>query len=175
MTGAHRPTNPSGPTRVTAAAASSTAITITIMTAACGGADSAPAKTPVQERRDDAVDDLAVSEPRTIEEAQDQIAQARAALDATGDTKTGDTKATSESAPRAEPPAAPQGGAPPPASPRQQREDACGSPCRALASMKRAVEALCRMTGDTDDRCADAKRTLGESTSRVASCKCEGR
>ena len=147
---------------------------LAIATAACGGADATPAKTPAGERHDKTLDEDGVSEPRTIEEAQDRIAQARAALEAPGDVK-GDTRASSESAPRAEPPPAPQGGATAPAAPRQEREDACGSPCRALASMKRAVEALCRMTGDTDDRCADAKRTLGESTSRVASCKCEGR
>ena len=143
---------------------------LAVATAACGGADSTPAKAPAQERHDKALEDEALSEPRTIEEAQDRIAQASAALEAKGD-----AKASSESAPQAEPPTAPQGGATAPGAPRREREDTCGSPCRALASMKRAVEALCRMTGDTDDRCVDAKRTLGESTSRVASCRCEGR
>jgi len=137
-----------------------------IASAACGGAGPAPSKAPAQETHDRAPDDYALSEPRTIEEAQNQIAQAREMLSA-------ETNATREmeASPRAEPPP-PQGAAP---SARREREDSCGSPCRALASMKRAVEALCRMTGDADDRCVDAKRTLDESTGRVASCKCEVR
>lgn len=142
--------------------------TLALASAACGGAaDSAPAKAPAQEQRDRPADDE-LPEPRTIEEAQDRIARARVALEGKGD-----AKAASE-APRAErlepPSPSPQGGA----SPQQDRDSVCGSPCRALASMKRAVEALCRMTGDTDNRCVDAKRTLDESTNRVASCRCEG-
>ena len=138
-----------------------------IATAACGGAEPAPAKAPAQETRDSAPADEVVAEPRTIEEAQERIARAQAMLDADSD-----DRRTLEASPRA-PSSSPQGGTAPSA--RHEREDACGSPCRALASMKRAVEALCRMTGDTDDRCVEARRTLGESTSRVASCKCEVR
>jgi hypothetical protein len=38
--------------------------------------------------------------------------------------------------------------------------------------MRRAVAALCRMTGEEDARCEDAKKTLNESESRVARCHC---
>jgi hypothetical protein len=126
--------------------------------AACGGA--APAKSPeASESMDRAAPEPRT--PRTIEEAQDQIARARASLDGSK------TKATEPSAPSAE--KAPQGGAV-----REEKPvDLCGSPCRALASMTRAVEALCRMTGDADNRCVDARRTLDESTARVSSCRCE--
>ena len=147
-----------------------TTVAVALALVACGGgggADAAPAKTPAQQPYESTDGDTA-SEPRTIEEAQDRIARARAALEARDD-----SRVTSEDALRAErpePPAQPQGGA----SPRQERENACGSPCRALASMRRAVDALCRMTGDADERCIDARRTLGESTSRVASCRCDG-
>jgi hypothetical protein len=41
--------------------------------------------------------------------------------------------------------------------------------------MRRAVDALCAMTGDTDHRCVDARRILTESTTRLATCKCEPR
>jgi hypothetical protein len=48
----------------------------------------------------------------------------------------------------------------------------CASPCRALASMKRAVEALCRMTGESDTKCVDARKTLADNVGKTASCKC---
>ncbi len=53
--------------------------------------------------------------------------------------------------------------------------DRCVSPCIALASMRRAVAALCRMTGDGDARCLDARRTLAASENRVSQtsrCSC---
>ncbi|HVJ91158.1 MAG TPA: hypothetical protein VM580_15250, partial [Labilithrix sp.] len=49
----------------------------------------------------------------------------------------------------------------------------CEHSCRALSSMKRAVEALCRMAGDADDRCLAARRTLTSSTTRVLPCRCD--
>lgn len=122
--------------------------------AACGGAsDKVSPKAPA---------DPAMTydaEPRTVEEAQDRIARARAELET----------------PPAQPGAA---SATPPAKQEESRRaesgsaSACSNPCRALQSMKRAVEALCRMAGDSDTRCTDARRTLDESTSRVASCRC---
>jgi hypothetical protein len=126
---------------------------------ACGGA--APAKFQSPERGDAETDkDLVVAEPRTIEEAEGQIARARATLEGT-------SKAAESSAPRAEK-------APSSDVAREEKAvDTCGSPCRALASMKRAVEALCRMTGESDTRCVDAKRTLDESSHRVATCHCQ--
>jgi hypothetical protein len=145
-----------------------------IAVAACGGAARdtspaarAPASTP---------DGETFAEPTNVEEAQDQIARLQAKLDG-ADKKT--EKAAEQPAPTHDsnvssekPSPPPQGGAAPA---REERpENVCGNRCRALASMKRAVDALCRMTGDTDTRCVDARRTLTQNTTHVSTCKCEG-
>jgi hypothetical protein len=148
---------------------------------ACGGGAPdvrAPESRPVVE-----------PEPTSIEEAQDQISRARdrlagAAGGAQPDRPGGAPAAPSADAAPAEPsPLSPAPGAQtttPESSGKAPsmktgrgvvEESRCASPCRALASMRRAVTALCRMTGDTDNRCLDAKRTLAESEGRV-SCSC---
>ena len=48
----------------------------------------------------------------------------------------------------------------------------CVTPCRAIASMRRSVAALCRIAGDDDPRCVNARRTLDEGERRVARCGC---
>jgi hypothetical protein len=48
----------------------------------------------------------------------------------------------------------------------------CVTPCRAIASMRRSVVALCRLSGEDDTRCVDARKTLTESEQRVVSCGC---
>jgi hypothetical protein len=96
--------------------------------------------------------------PRTIEEAQDQIDAARAAIEQT----------FAEA---------------PPATVSAEKSDGgaavfdaatCGHQCKALASMKRAVDVVCKMTGDAESRCVNAKRRFDASTARVsaAGCKC---
>jgi hypothetical protein len=162
------------PTHRVACVASCTALLAGI--AACGGAEiapkSAPAASPAKVSKDQP------AEPTTIEEAQDQIARARASLESPSASARDEAKKTERSEPQkgASPSSSrsPQGGGA--SSSREEKPsteaDTCGNPCRALASMKRAVESLCRMTGDGDNRCVDAKRTLSESTTRVASCKC---
>lgn len=136
--------------------------TVASLVAACGGAEPAP-RSPDRETSV-APSDREEPEPRTVEEALDQIARAEDSL-----TATKKSEPSSESTSVAREPPQPGGAARAEAS-----FDACGGPCRALASMKRAVDALCRMTGDADTRCVDARRTLADNTSRVASCKCEG-
>ena len=137
---------------------------VAVTLAACGGAAS-PARAP---------ESMAVPEadPATIEEAQQQIARAQSRL-AGGASQTADQPAAaSEAAPSLKPA--------PPSEPSQQSatgkrgvtDAACSSPCRALASMRRAVTALCRMTSDTDARCLDAKRTLTDNEGRVTPCTC---
>jgi hypothetical protein len=168
--------------------------------AACGG-DAAPApKSPdtkpgMMSPKSDK--DEEVGEPQTVEEAQKQIANLRASIDSRKsalDLESG--KKTSEKPPESSATTPPANTRRPPATdpakpttpggggtaPRDDSkatssgsEDLCVSPCRALASMKRAVDALCRMTGDADTRCVDAKKTLTDSTTRVATCKCESR
>lgn len=149
---------------------------------ACGGAAPEPAKSPPAQRE-------TVSEdgPGSIAEAQDQIARAKRDLehaavsqqeaktsdssappappaDAKAPKKTTSPTVTPSTPPRAE--TKPQDGV------ASKHEDTCGNPCKAITSMRRAVTALCRMTGEEDGRCVDAKRTLASSEARVASCPC---
>jgi hypothetical protein len=141
---------------------SARAVVIAIGGAACGGADSESAP-----RTPSSAPPLYAAPPRTIEEAQEQIARARADLDVSGAAaaKTGTSDMSREpKAPGERPDAQSDRG-----------ENACRSPCQALDSMRRAVDALCRMTGEEDSRCGDAKRTLTDSTSRLSHCNCSVR
>jgi hypothetical protein len=57
---------------------------------------------------------------------------------------------------------------------RSTREPApCETACRALASMSRAADAICRMAGDADPKCASARKRVDESAARVAQCRCQ--
>lgn len=108
------------------------------------------------------------SSPTTIEEAEAQIARAKDDL-ATSAKKARDFDVT--------PPPPPAPPADEPRSPSSARSEPvhapqCVSPCRALASMRRAVDALCRLAGDADARCTDARKTLQDSAARVATCRC---
>ena len=48
----------------------------------------------------------------------------------------------------------------------------CDRVCRALGSMRRAVEGLCEMTGDDDDRCESARGRLADNEARVSGAGC---
>lgn len=50
----------------------------------------------------------------------------------------------------------------------------CQRVCVAIASMRRSVDAVCRLAGDDDDRCSRARGTLDRSEGRVrdAGCGC---
>lgn len=137
----------------------------TLAAAACGGA--APeSKSPASTTAPPSAD--ADREPTSIDQAEAQIAEARAAL--------GDFEAKpGGDAPAQEPAETPSSRKSEPEAGREADKapaDACASSCRALSSMRRAVGALCRMTGDDDARCTGARTTLGESESRVARCHC---
>jgi hypothetical protein len=142
------------------------------LVAACGGAaEQAPARSPGGGRK---ADDAEKAPPMSVEEAQEQIRLAREQLfgpppaDARNTTEP-TTSSTTPREPAAEPAARPSA---PRAEVQPDHQDKCASPCRALASMRRAVTALCRMTGDTDERCETAQRTLKESETRAATCRC---
>ena len=152
---------------------------------ACGGG--APAQAP---KGEPSREDVPPKTPSSIEEAQTQIREAALALGTEHAESKADAASTTTaqpSTPAAEAPAKASPSAPPPRSPgaagsspraeadmRATSEDRCASPCRALASMRRAVEALCRMTGESDARCTSAHETLATSEGRVASCHCGG-
>jgi hypothetical protein len=132
--------------------------------AACGG-PARPADAPEQE-------------PRTVEEAQTRIDVATRLIQAST-TLAQTAKPQEPATPPAAPPspkglgAEPGWGADTDTSARESRmQSPCDTSCRAIASMRRAVAVLCRITGDEDERCTDARRTLAESEQRVAACGC---
>lgn len=145
-------------------------VTGTVALAGCGGA--APEAASPAAKSPGGAQDVS-SEPGSIEEAQAEIAAARAQLAGeSGPSRFAPAPGAAPSSGTSPPPAA---SPPPPASDSSTRpsaQDRCGSPCRALASMRRAVTALCRMTGNEDARCTDAKRTLVDSEGRIAPCAC---
>ncbi|HEX3343754.1 MAG TPA: hypothetical protein VHS09_04235 [Polyangiaceae bacterium] len=112
-------------------------------------------------------------EPATIEEAQAQLERARAEV--SGETTRGPSApgaagatveaegATTTSEPKASGAGAPS---------RDAAGSRCGNACGAVGSMRRAVDAICRMAGETDARCAGARRTLKDSEAKVADCGC---
>lgn len=51
--------------------------------------------------------------------------------------------------------------------------DACGVACRALASMTRAADHYCGLSGEGDSRCSSARERVKSATERVAAhCTC---
>jgi hypothetical protein len=152
------------------------AATVAALAAACGGCGgsagmqpSAPAASPADSVAREPAKGAFPDEPKTIDEAREQIARAKAELE---------SGARAKEEPRADD-ARPAGAAQPStgaAPPREERKLAeaptCRTPCQALRSMRRAVDALCRMTGSGDVRCTDAQRTLAASEQRVATCGC---
>jgi hypothetical protein len=165
-------------------------VSIGALAAACGGGlaeKSAPASTAPSPREEAA--------PQSIEDAQAQLARARQDLDrsvasAPSSAVPGQpaqpgagAAASTESRPTSTPARPPAdvsatggdrqnagtgGGAAPPPPPSP-----CEQACRALSSMKRAKEAICRMAGDADTRCTDATKAVADGESRVTQCKCQ--
>ena len=53
----------------------------------------------------------------------------------------------------------------------EKKADSCGPACKALHSMRRAVEHLCGLTGETDTRCDTARGRVARAEERVrATC-----
>ena len=156
------------------------------LVAACGAdqKEAAPAAAPSAKSE---------PEPQTVEEAQAQLDRARADLDRSGavtgispTTSTpqagttpttpgtaagagGDTGATH---PAPTQPARPPADMNTPESDTTRPPSPCEQACRALSSMKRAKEAICRLAGATDAKCTQAEKTLHESEARVTQCAC---
>lgn len=102
--------------------------------------------------------------PATLEEAQRQLEAARAELAERETVVLGGQNAATR--PAAVQPESSDGARGP--------EDDCARLCRAFASMQRAQAAICRLAGEADARCADAKKSVAESATRVAHCGCHG-
>jgi len=117
-------------------------------------------------------------QPRTVEEAETRIDVAKRLIQAT--TTLPQTAKPTEPTNPPSTPASPKGvgaepgwGANTDVAPRESARGAsCDTSCRAIVSMRRAVAVLCRLTGEDDPRCVDAKHTLSESERRVVACGC---
>ena len=115
-------------------------------------------------------------EPATIEEAQAQLEQARAQLPGAAAFVSTTPAAEAGGVP------GPTGGgvttqsttetALPDTSSKRRELQRCGNACGAMQSMRHAVDAICRMAGESDARCTDARRTLKDSETKVAGCGC---
>lgn len=54
----------------------------------------------------------------------------------------------------------------------ETRESDCALACRAFASMRRAAERICSLTGEADARCSRARSRVDEATRRIARAEC---
>lgn len=96
--------------------------------------------------------------PDTVEKAKAQLERARAQLETAGaHVESQPTVANGGSQPKPTPP---------------QVENECSRLCRAFDSMRRAQDAICRLAGEEDPQCADAKKVVADSAQRVAKCGC---
>lgn len=124
-------------------------------------------------------------EPSTVEEATLQLDRGASHLeralapkgDATVGVEPGAGAGVPPSQPQqppAPPPAQPAGGGE--ARPQQAQEERwrepCTEACRALASMRRAAETICRLAGPEDARCQGARRRVQEGEGRASPCGC---
>lgn len=92
-------------------------------------------------------------DPSTLAEAETQLTQARADLDKLLG------KAGDKAGKGAE---------------RLTQSDArCPDACKAMTSLRRAAAAVCRLAGDSADRCTRAKNIVKDSEAKLAVCKCD--
>jgi exonuclease VII small subunit len=49
----------------------------------------------------------------------------------------------------------------------------CTVVCEAFASLERAAQAVCRLVGDSDERCTRARQLVEDSRLRIAACGCQ--
>ncbi len=127
-------------------------------------------------------------EPTTLDEAQAQLDRSRALIEGTLGAPPAGAPGGGGPAGAAAPTVSPQAQpVPMTTSPPEAPQDAnasdesgttpgsrgaCVTPCRAIASMRRAVAAICRMAGEPDARCTGARKTLSDAEARVAPCGC---
>ncbi len=113
----------------------------------------------------------APAEPSTLDEAQQQLARAHAQLaGAPSDALHADTSGGPGGGGGAVPEATTRSSAEP--LEQDARKSPCAVACSAIASMRRAVDAICRMAGEGDARCVEARRTLADDDAKVARCSC---
>lgn len=170
-------------------AAVATPLVLAATLSACGGAamqrappQSAPAAAPEPFGKPDALEGAPGIEGALaeIDRAESELALALGGF-------AQPPPAGAPEAERAAPPP-PMGGTPPPAAtspaPAERRDtddaatqlgapagppEPCRSACRALASMRRATDHLCGLTGEGDTRCSGARERVSRASERVRS------
>jgi hypothetical protein len=105
-------------------------------------------------------------EPQTLAEAEAALARAREDLRLAWAEPRGLRSKGGGAQPRA---------ADEPESKATKAEPRCGSACRAFASLGRAAGAVCRLAGESTERCTCAKHVVAESEQRVSVCGCNQR
>lgn len=78
-------------------------------------------------------------------------------------------------APPSSPPPAPATGATTKAPEREglpQDASACATACRALGSMTKATETICRLAGASDERCTKAQHSIDDARTSMRTCVC---
>jgi len=58
------------------------------------------------------------------------------------------------------------------ASPLSTGDGRCEQACKAFASLKRAADAVCRLAGDSHERCTRARSVVKKNEGRVQPCSC---
>lgn len=101
-------------------------------------------------------------EPQTIEEATAQLERAKQAFGGTHEAGAPPTASGTAVHPTA----------PHPDVEPLNAADECTNLCRAFSSMQRAQAAICRLAGDSDPRCVEAKKVVEDNAKRVAQCSC---
>jgi hypothetical protein len=142
---------------------------------ACGAAGSAPPASPADSQPSSLRGEESYA---TVDEAEQGLRRAQAELTAAfgAAPATGDAAGASPSPPPAEPPSPGPARPPaaPPAGPAAQAQEAapCATACRAFTSMTKAADTICRLAGQTDDRCTKAQKSLEEARSSLRTCVC---
>ncbi|RYE83428.1 MAG: hypothetical protein EOO75_19350 [Myxococcales bacterium] len=50
--------------------------------------------------------------------------------------------------------------------------ESCRDACRALSSMRRAADTVCRLAGEGDERCQSARRRVHDGEGQTGTCQC---
>lgn len=126
-------------------------------------------------------------EPTTVEEATSQLERGASRLEQALAPKGDATVGAGPGAGAGTPPSQPQlpsvpapaqgqpvgGGEARPQQAQEERwREPCTEACRALASMRRAAETICRLAGPEDARCQGARRRVQEGEGRASPCGC---
>jgi hypothetical protein len=56
---------------------------------------------------------------------------------------------------------------------KKSSESSCQTACRAFQSLGRAAGSICRLAGDKDDRCGQARAVVSQAERRVTTCGCK--